>query len=94
MYVALAPKSNSAYLAIDRALQGVKEKPAYPVPLHLRGTGYEGARKLGHGDGYLYPHDYPGHHVEQQYLPGQIKDAKYYKPSENDKSPGLPGRAN
>ncbi|HHY11470.1 MAG TPA: replication-associated recombination protein A [Firmicutes bacterium] len=94
VYVALAPKSNSAYLAIDRALQDVKEKPAYPVPLHLRGTGYQGARKLGHGDGYLYPHDYPGHHVEQQYLPGQIKDAKYYKPSENDKSPGLPGRTN
>lgn len=88
VYVALAPKSNSAYLAIDRALQDVKEKLAYPVPVHLRGAGYSGAKHLGRGDGYLYPHDYPGHYVEQQYLPEQLKGAKYYKPGENDVNPG------
>lgn len=88
VYVALALKSNSAYLAIDRALQDVRERPGYPVPVHLRGTGYDGARQLGHGDGYLYPHDYPGHFVEQQYLPEQLKGAKYYEPGENDIDPG------
>ncbi len=94
VYVALAPKSNSAYLAIDKALEDVKEKPAYPVPLHLRGTGYRGARQLGHGDGYLYPHDYPGHYAEQQYLPPQLKGSKYYEPAENDIDPGRSGRKN
>ncbi len=84
VYVALAPKSNSAYLAIDRAIEDVKAEPAYRVPLHLRGTGYSGAQKLGHGDGYLYPHNYPGHHVEQQYLPKPLQDRKYFEPGEND----------
>ncbi len=87
VYVALAPKSNSAYLAIDKALQDVKEKPAYPVPSHLRGTGYSGAQKLGHGDGYLYPHDYPGHYVKQQYLPKELQEARYFEAAEKD----LPG---
>ncbi len=85
VYVALAPKSNSAYLAVDRALQDVKERPAYPVPAHLRGTGYYGAQKLGHGDGYLYPHDYPKHYVEQQYLPKELQGTRYFQPSENDR---------
>lgn len=85
VYVALAPKSNSAYLAVDRALQDVKERPAYPVPAHLRGTGYYGAQKLGHGDGYLYPHDYPKHYVEQQYLPKELQGTRYFEPSENDR---------
>lgn len=90
VYVALAPKSNSVYLAIDKALEDVKQKPAYPVPVHLRGTGYRGARELGHGDGYLYPHDYPGHYVEQEYLPPQLKGIKYYQPGEHDVNPGCP----
>ena len=84
VYVALAPKSNSAYLAVDRALQDVKERPAYPVPAHLRGTGYYGAQKLGHGDGYLYPHDYPKHYVEQ-HLPKELQGTRYFEPSENDR---------
>ncbi len=85
VYVALAPKSNSAHLAVDKALQDVKEKPAYPVPAHLRGTGYYGAQKLGHGDGYLYPHDYPKHYVEQQYLPKELQGTRYFQSSANDR---------
>jgi putative ATPase len=84
LYVALAPKSNSAYLAIDKAIADVREKPAYPVPIHLRGTGYSGAEKLGHGVGYKYPHDYPGHWVEQQYLPVELVGQVYHRLSEND----------
>jgi putative ATPase len=79
-YIATAPKSNAAYLAISAAMKDVQEKKAVPVPVHLRGTGYPGAEKLGHGKGYKYPHDYEGHFVEQEYAPGTEK--KYYEPSE------------
>lgn len=84
VYVCLAPKSNSAYLAIERALADVRDKPPYAVPLPLRGTGYYGAEALGHGNGYLYPHDYPGHYVEQQYLPDELVGVKYFEPAETD----------
>jgi len=84
IYVALAPKSNSAYLAVEKASQAVKERPAYPVPPHLRGTGYAGAEKLGHGVGYKYAHDYPGHWVEQQYLPRELMGEKFFAPGEKD----------
>ncbi len=85
MYVASAPKSNSAVVAIDKAIEDVRQKPAYPVPLHLRGTGYSGAESLGHGVGYVYPHEHPGHHVRQQYLPKELETAEYYRPSEWEK---------
>jgi len=85
IYVALAPKSNSAVTAIDKAIEDVRNKPAYPVPPHLRGTGYSGAEKLGHGVDYLYPHSFPGHYVRQQYLPAELLDATYYEPSEKEK---------
>jgi putative ATPase len=84
IYVALAPKSNSAYLAVDKAIAEVREKPAYPVPPHLRGTGYSGAEKLGHGIGYEYAHDFPGHWVEQQYLPKELVGERFYERGEND----------
>lgn len=84
LYVALAPKSNSAYLAIDSAIAAVREKPAYPVPIHLRGTDYKGAAKLGHGLDYRYPHDYPGHWVEQDYLPEELKGMSFYVKGEKD----------
>jgi putative ATPase len=84
LYVALAPKSNSAYSAIDSAIRTVREKPAYPVPPHLRGTGYSGARKLGHGVDYNYAHDYPGHRVEQRYLPDELKGTTFYVKGEHD----------
>lgn len=81
LMVALSPKSNSAYLGIDRALEDVKSGRIGEVPLHLRDASYPGASVLGHGRGYKYPHDYPGHHVKQQYLPSELEGAKYYTPT-------------
>lgn len=78
VYVAQAPKSNAAYKAIDRALTFVKEHPMYAIPAYLRVGSYSGAKELGHGIGYLYPHDYENHYVEQQYLPDEIKDNHFF----------------
>ena len=74
-----APKSNAAYLAIDKALEDVKTKKAGNVPKHLRDASYPGAAKLDHGQGYKYAHDYPNHYVPQEYMPFQ---ATYYEPTE------------
>lgn len=76
-YLACAPKSNAAYLAIDQALADVKEGRVLPVPKALRGAGYKGAQRLGH-TGYKYAHDYPGHFVDQPYIP---TSASYYQPT-------------
>ena len=81
-YVASAPKSNAAYLAVDEALDNVRSHKT-TVPAHLQDSHYKGAGKLGHGVGYRYAHDYPDHYVEQQYLPDEIKDARFYMPTEN-----------
>ena len=81
-YVACAPKSNSACNAIFAAMDSVKSKKT-TVPVHLQDAHYRGHENLGHGIGYKYAHDYPNHYVEQQYLPDEIKDAKFYIPSEN-----------
>lgn len=78
-YIARAPKDNSSYVAIDRALDLVENTGNLSVPPHLRDAHYKGAAKLGNGIGYLYPHDYPGHFVEQQYMPDEIKDTKFFK---------------
>lgn len=80
-YIASAPKSNAAYLAVDAALENVKNYKT-TVPVHLQDSHYKGAAKLGHGIGYKYAHDYPEHYVEQQYLPNEIKDMKFYEPTE------------
>ena len=77
-YIARAPKDNSSYVAIDKALSLVEETGNLAVPVHLRDAHYKGAAKLGNGIGYLYPHDYPGHFVEQQYMPDEIKDTKFF----------------
>ncbi|MGI6648705.1 MAG: replication-associated recombination protein A [Bacillota bacterium] len=82
IYLSLAPKSNSAYLAIERALHDVETKPIGPVPAHLRDSHYPGACQFGHGAGYRYPHDYPGHVVKQEYLPESLKGSCYYHPSD------------
>ena len=82
LYVATAPKSNSVVEAIGAADASVKAVST-TVPSYLRDAHYKGASKLGHGIGYLYPHDYPDHHVAQQYLPDEIKDAKFYRPSDS-----------
>ncbi len=81
LYIAAAPKSNSVLKGIDAALKAVEEEVAEPVPVHLRGTGYAGARTLGHGAGYKYPHDYPGGYVRQEYLPPNMKGKVFYVPS-------------
>ena len=81
-YLASAPKSNASYLAVDRAMQAVKETANATVPVHLQDSHYKGSAKLGHGEGYLYAHDYPNHYVEQQYLPDVLKDQVFYQPTE------------
>ena len=77
-YVALAPKSNSAYMAIDAAIADVRHKECGQVPDHLKDSHYSGASKLGHGNTYKYAHNYPNGYVKQQYLPTPLKDATYY----------------
>ncbi len=82
-YVASAPKSNAAYMAVSKAMETVKETRTMPVPVHLQDKHYKGAEKLGHGQGYLYAHDYPNHYVKQQYLPDGLEDSRFYEPTEN-----------
>ncbi len=82
LYVATAPKSNSACNAVFDAMANVRSYKT-TVPSHLQDAHYKGSQKLGHGIGYKYAHDYPNHYVEQQYLPDEIRDAKFYYPSDN-----------
>ena len=82
-YVASAPKSNASCLAIGRAMEIVKTTKTAPVPVHLQDSHYKGAKKLGHGQGYLYAHDFPNHYVKQQYLPDGLTEEKFYEPTEN-----------
>ncbi|MCC3770687.1 replication-associated recombination protein A [Streptomyces sp. UNOC14_S4] len=79
--LALAPKSNAAYLAIDAALADVRAGLAGPVPPHLRDGHYKGAEKLGHAQGYVYPHDVPGGIAAQQYAPDAVHGRRYYEPT-------------
>ena len=81
-YVACAPKSNAAIMAIDEALSEVKNNRTPQVPSYLRDSHYSGAEKLGRGIGYKYAHNYPHHYVNQQYLPDELKDRKFYELSD------------
>ncbi len=81
LYVATAPKSNSATNAIFGAMENVKSQKT-SVPAHLQDAHYKGSKNLGHGIGYKYAHDYPRHYVKQQYLPEEIKDARFYEPGD------------
>jgi len=83
LMVACSPKSNSAYLAIDKALEDVRKSSIGQVPVHLRDSHYKGAKDLGHGQGYKYSHDYPLARADQQYLPDELKDARYYFPKDS-----------
>src|SRR6185436_3146228 len=78
IYLARAPKSNSVKVALGRAIEDARSSD--PVPIHLRDTSSRGARQLGHGKGYKYPHDYEGHVVEQEYRPARFSGARYYEP--------------
>lgn len=82
LYVASAPKSNSACNAVFRAMESVKDHKT-TVPAHLQDAHYKGSQKLGHGVGYKYAHDYPKHYVKQQYLPDEICGMRFYEPGEN-----------
>ena len=78
IYVAAAPKSNSVVTAIGEAMEAVRSEKTMPVPVHLQDKHYKGAEKLGHGAGYLYPHDFPNHYVKQQYLPDGMEGREFY----------------
>ncbi len=79
IYVASAPKSNASYLGIKAAMKDIEQGQVMPVPDHLKDASYRGAARLGRGKGYKYPHDYPGHYVDQDYLP---QKRVYYRPTE------------
>ena len=81
-YVASAPKSNAAYLAVDEAMEAVRSVKT-TVPVHLQDSHYKGAAKMGHGIGYQYAHDYPNHYVKQQYLPSELVGRVFYRPTDN-----------
>ena len=83
VYVATSKKSNAAYLGIDKALADVASKDTGTIPMHIRNAPAEGMSKEGYGVGYKYPHDYPNHWVEQQYLPDKMLGTKYYIKDEN-----------
>ena len=83
VYVATSKKSNASYLAINKALEDVANKDTGEVPMHIRNAPAEGMEKEGYHVGYKYPHDYPGHYVEQQYLPDKMVGTKYYIKDEN-----------
>ena len=78
-YIACAPKSNAAYLGIDKAMKDVEESRTLEVPKHLKSASYSGAEKLGHGVGYKYSHDYKEHYVDQEYIP---EKRVYYEPTD------------
>ena len=82
IYIACAPKSNAVIKAIDKALAVVRKGENGPIPQHLRDTHYKGARELGRGKDYQYPHDFPGHFVRDEYLPENLKGERFYEPSE------------
>jgi putative ATPase len=83
VYLAMAPKSNASYLAIDQAIADVRAGRIGRVPVHLRDAHYPGAKKLGHGKGYRYPHDAELGVLEQQYAPDELTDAVYYEPTDH-----------
>jgi putative ATPase len=85
IYLARAPKSNSVIQALGRATRDAASSD--PVPLHLKEAGHPGLRKLGYGKGYKYPHDHPGHRVEQQYRPARFEGQRYYEPSDQGEEP-------
>ena len=85
VYLATCPKSNSAYLALERALEDVRKRPNDPVPIHLRNAVTGLMKAMDYGKGYRYSHDYPGHFVEQEFLPPSVRDSRYYHPADEGK---------
>lgn len=83
VYIATSKKSNATYLGINKALEDVSNKDTGTIPMHIRNAPIEDMKKLGYSEGYLYPHDFPGHWIEQQYLPDKMLGTKYYIKDEN-----------
>ena len=83
IYVATSKKSNASYNAINKALEDVSTKDTGTIPMHIRNAPAQGMQDFGYGEGYKYPHNYPGHWVEQQYLPDKMLGTKYYIKDEN-----------
>lgn len=81
-YLACAPKSNASCVAIELASEAVKNTPNVTIPVHLKDAHYKGSAKLGHGEGYVYPHNYPKHYVRQQYMPYELQGTQFYKPGD------------
>lgn len=82
IFLCESPKSNSVVMAVDAAFADAADTIDEPVPVHLRDTSYHGAKSLGNGKGYKYPHDYPNHEVEQEYMPPSVRGKRYYFPGE------------
>ncbi len=92
VYVACAPKSNAAYMGLEAAQADLSQAPFVGVPIHLRDASYKGAKRMGHGLGYKYPHDYPHNYVKQQYLPDGFQNKTYYNPTENGREARIKDR--
>lgn len=92
IYLATAPKSNTVTQAINQAMADVEEIGQGSVPLHLRDASHRGSQQMGYGEGYLYPHDFPGHYVKQEYLPAELRGKQYYFPSEQGYEKALKAR--
>ena len=82
-FLAAAPKSNASYMGLEAAAQAVRQGADHTVPNHLRDSHYPGSDKLGHGQGYIYPHNYPGNYYPQQYLPDALTGVTFYRPTDN-----------
>ena len=93
-YLASAPKSNASYLAVDQAFADVRNLPNLPVPLHIRNAPTKLMDELGYGKEYKYSHDFPGHFIEQQFLPDNLKDKLYYKPTDLGREKDIRERLN
>jgi putative ATPase len=91
-YLASCPKSNASYLAIEKAFKDVKDNKLYNVPLHLRNAPTGLMKESGYGKNYKYPHDYDNNFVEENYLPGELRNAQYYYPTQNGQEKSIKER--
>jgi putative ATPase len=89
LHLSLAPKSNSVTRALGAAAEAVRERRTGSVPIHLRDAHYRGAKVLGHGEGYVYPHDAPQGWVPQEHLPAEVAGERFYRPSRHGVEPAL-----
>ena len=92
IYLASSPKSNSAYMAINRALEVAKETQMASVPLYLRNAPTKLMEELGYSDGYKYAHDYPGHFTDLEFMPKELSGTKFYEPADNRQEDTLKSR--